>query len=92
MSRPYRCTRCGAGGVKLWRLYQTLADETPLYCRACAQHDQETVLDGDQIGWLVPAVPAPGDTFWGYTSVPDEDVRWWKALPALAPDTAKEGT
>jgi hypothetical protein len=37
----------------------------------------------DQIGWLVPAVPAPppGDGFWGYTSVPDEGCRWWRALP-----------
>ena len=37
---------------------------------------------GDQLGGLVPAVPTPeGDTFWGYTSVPDEDVRWWYTLP-----------
>lgn len=37
---------------------------------------------GDQLGGLVPAVPTPdGDTFWGYSSVPDEDVLWWYALP-----------
>lgn len=36
----------------------------------------------DQLGGLVPAVPTPeGDTFWGYTSVPNEDVLWWYALP-----------
>ena len=34
----------------------------------------------DQInGWL-PAVPV-GDTYWGYTSVPSQDVEWWVALP-----------
>lgn len=37
---------------------------------------------GDQLAGLVPAVPTPdGDTFWGYTSVPNEDVLWWYALP-----------
>lgn len=36
----------------------------------------------DQIGSSLPAVPSPdGRTFWGYTSVPDEAVRWWKSLP-----------
>ncbi len=36
---------------------------------------------GDQIGWRIPAVPtADGETYWGYTSVPDDGVRWWKAL------------
>ena len=37
----------------------------------------------DQIGWLIPAVPtADGcETFWGYTSVPGDGVRWWKKLP-----------
>jgi hypothetical protein len=37
---------------------------------------------GDQLGGLVPAVPTPeGDTFWGYSSVPTEDVLWWYTLP-----------
>ena len=39
---------------------------------------------GDQLGWLIPAVPnEEGDTFWGYTSVPAEGVTWWKSLPTL---------
>ncbi len=29
-------------------------------------------------GWL-PAIPV-GDTFWGYGSVPSQDVEWWVAL------------
>lgn len=38
--------------------------------------------NGDQLGGLVPAVPTPaGETFWGYSSVPDEDVLWWYAMP-----------
>ena len=36
----------------------------------------------DQIGWRVPAVPTEeGDTFWGYTSVPQRGVDWWRRLP-----------
>jgi hypothetical protein len=41
---------------------------------------------GDQIGWRVPAVPTEdGDSFWGYTSVPDEGCQWWYRLPLEAP-------
>lgn len=36
----------------------------------------------DTIGWLVPAIVV-GDTYWGYTSVPDDGVIWWRALPTL---------
>lgn len=34
----------------------------------------------DQVeGWL-PAIPVD-DTYWGYSSVPSQDVEWWVALP-----------
>jgi hypothetical protein len=40
----------------------------------------------DQIGWLIPAVPTEAnDTFWGYTSVPQPGVDWWKRLPLRDP-------
>ncbi len=40
----------------------------------------------DSIGWLVPAVPTEeGETYWGYTSVPDAGVAWWRALPSRLP-------
>lgn len=36
----------------------------------------------DQIGPCVPAVPdEEGQGYWGYTSVPEAGVRWWRALP-----------
>ena len=36
----------------------------------------------DSIGWRCPAVPCvEGDSYWGYTSVPQPGVDWWKALP-----------
>lgn len=36
----------------------------------------------DAIGWRVPAVPTEdGETYWGYSSVPNAGVAWWRALP-----------
>lgn len=93
----YKCDKCGAIGVKLWREYETPADVTSLYCARCAGKDQERDVSSispegmintsygsstDQIGWLIPAIPVEGrDTYWGYTSVPDEGVSWWRSLP-----------
>ncbi len=86
-SNDYSCTVCGATGVKLWRRYQTLAAVTPLLCVVCAHKDQNKNLaefnvdECDSIGWTVPAVPDGEGSFWGYTSVPQDRVDWWAALP-----------
>jgi hypothetical protein len=87
----YVCSRCEATGVKLWRKANG-ADDV-LFCAECGKADQkltgEVDDDGrhdgrygktDQLGDLLPAVPID-DTFWGYTSVPDDGVEWWRALP-----------
>jgi hypothetical protein len=43
----------------------------------------------DQLGGLMPAVPTEnGDTYWGYTSTPDEGCRWWKSLDSQPKVTA----
>jgi len=91
----YVCSACEARGVKLWRQYQTFAEHIELLCAECALKDQKKTgpidddgkresngMRSDQIGWLVPAVPTEdGGTFWGYTSVPESGVRWWRRLP-----------
>jgi len=69
----YKCSHCGASGVKLWRDYSTL--RFALLCAPDAAHIAAAVIssmtdDGkipspligdtemtDQIGWYVPAVP-----------------------------------
>lgn len=49
-------------------------------------HVQAPPHGGDQIGWRIPAVPtADGQTFWGYSSVPEAGCRWWYGLPLEAP-------
>ena len=36
----------------------------------------------DQLLFGVPATPTKeGDTFWGYTSVPQDGIEWWTRLP-----------
>jgi hypothetical protein len=102
VSSDYRCARCDAHGVKLWRQYSAFADNIRLRCVRCACADQgpdarlspedfdaagkheSRDLPGmrtDQIGWLVPAVPDSEGSFWGYTSVPQDRIAWWRALP-----------
>jgi len=38
----------------------------------------------DQIGAMVPAVPdEEGESFWGYTSIPEAAGTWWRRLPTF---------
>lgn len=84
----YRCDDCGAHGVRLWREYNTFVDCQTLRCRPCAikskppeDEDIEERFDSDQVAGMVPAVPTEdGETFWGYSSVPMDGVRWWYGL------------
>lgn len=87
----YVCSKCNQADVKLWRQYQTVKEQIELVCASCGRPDikvddegrceNKTIGKTDQIGdWLVPAVPV-GDTYWGYTSVPSQDLEWWRALP-----------
>lgn len=88
----YRCSKCKAQGVKLWRQYQTFLEHVELLCFTCGLTDQgkseAETRNTDTIGWLVPAVPTNDGTFWGYTSVPQERVDWWERLPKRAAGTA----
>lgn len=92
----YVCGNCGATECKLWREYQTF--HPALRCAICAAKAQEKNIDDidaegkystelgkiDQIGWYVPAVPDEEDLgYWGYTSVPQAGVNWWRRLPTL---------
>lgn len=68
-----RC--CDCAGAK------QMEDVTDIDADGC-HYVAGSVHRTDSIGWRVPAVPTEeGDTYWGYTSVPDDGVRWWKALP-----------
>lgn len=84
----YRCTRCNAHGVRLWREYNVFANRTEITCCKCTHECEGRPLvmnASSQIGWRVAAVPTPsGDAFWGYSSVPSNARAWWHALPVSA--------
>lgn len=98
--KGYICSKCGTTNVKLWRQYQTFLNHIELMCVKCAGESEEKDVssiddDGkinseiggktDQIGWLIPAVPTEdGQSFWGYSSVPQDGVNWWKNLKSLS--------
>lgn len=93
----YKCSKCGKEDVKLWRQYNTFLNHINLFCVKHALEDQnkegivdengmyfdgELKMKSDTIGFLAPAVPTKEmDTFWGYSSVPQDLVDWWKELP-----------
>lgn len=95
--KAYRCAACDVHGCKLWRSYAMIADCCALTCADCSGKDQQSDVSQidsngkvpyeyggriDQIGSKLPAVPTEeGDTYWGYTSVPSDGVKWWKNLP-----------
>jgi hypothetical protein len=96
----YVCGTCGAHGVKLWRVYQTM--HITLRCATCAATESKVDIqdmgpDGkytsdlgrtNSIKWYVPAVPDEEcETYWGYTSVPQLGVEWWKRLPNAKVET-----
>lgn len=76
----YRCGNCGAVQRKLWRVGASSCIR--LRCAKCLRANGLTVdlRRSDQVGHWVPAVPDGFGNWWGYTSVPDEWVRWWKGL------------
>lgn len=88
----YECGKCKSDNIKLWRGIHGSSDidGNDLLCAACLVPGEKINNKGkylnpeygmtDQIrGWL-PAVPVD-DTFWGYGSVPSQDLEWWINLP-----------
>ena len=89
----YHCHKCKTRNVKLWRGVHGCSDNEghELLCATCLApntkvsekgkaEDESIGFETDQIkGWL-PAIPV-GDTYWGYSSVPSQDVEWWIGLP-----------
>lgn len=99
--RRYVCAdwRCGAKGVRLWRVHQVAIDESEFLCRTCAERDTDKKLKAgsDQIGYWIPAVPlveptvfeiVPENAFTGYSLTPQEDYDRWAALPDVPTKTS----
>lgn len=96
MTPTYECSECKASGVKLWR--PSCLFNITLHCAGCLGHpvDKDGKVPSrwgmtDQVAGLVPAVPCDVG-YWGYTSVPPDQVAWWRALPSGVPDPFSEGS
>jgi len=86
----YTCGKCAKKGAKLWRPYNS---RPTLLCARCTLSETGThgVVEADgtlggscEIDGWVPAVPSLDSevtSYWGYTSIPEVGVSWWKALP-----------
>lgn len=67
----HKCNVCGRSGIKLFRPYGEFFREENT---RCTQHKPES--------WYVPLVEDEQDgSVWGYTSVPDKDIKKWESLP-----------
>lgn len=87
----YQCEKCGADKCKLWRPLSCFQVE--LICWTCLEskghvvelgkpHGSDQVYNRDiEADCWGPAVPDLDGSWWGYTSVPNWWVAWWKALP-----------
>lgn len=78
---PLRCARCVAEREQV----ALTVDAEGLWEGKYGRSDQ--VYSGGTI-WL-PAVPDLDGSWWGYTSVPEHWVAWWKALLSVAEPPAK---
>jgi hypothetical protein len=87
----YSCHTCKAVDCKLWRPSNVFYIE--LICWRCLEVKGYEIEYGQPCGsdqvydlsvgndcW-VPAVPDLNGDWWGYTSVPQWWVNWWKSLP-----------
>lgn len=97
MPERYRCDKCASHGVKLWRpphcteLVCASCIGVEVDADGCAPVEPigEISFHGqmsDQIRGYLPAVPLEPVSgawgFWGYSSVPQCAVVWWRALPS----------
>ena len=91
----YKCGKCGAFGVKLWRDMTFFASSVDLRCASCldqgevdaqgyfnGKYGKTDQCDTDELGSMLPAVPTEDEeSYWGYSSVPQAGVLWWRNLP-----------
>ena len=92
----YKCGKCNISGVRLWREYQSSGELTCCKCMMKNITAYYVTRDGkfiekgrdrrfatDSFAWKVPAVPYNNEegSYWGYTSVSDDGVAWYKGLP-----------
>lgn len=80
MTQHHCCAICKRNDVRLYRWYGEFLRDERIYC---GEHKPDS-------GWIVPLVEALDGSVWGYTSVPEDALAQWNALPD-APTRGREG-
>lgn len=75
MEQQHKCAICGRNTVKLYRYYGFFLRDNEIYCRKHAPADQI------ERQYLVPLCEDVDGSVWGYTSVPDDAIARFNALP-----------
>lgn len=75
MSQHHCCAVCERNDVKLYRYYGNFLRDDEIFCHA---HAPEGYIE-KQV--LVPLCEDTDGSVWGYTSVPDDAIARWEALP-----------
>ena len=75
MNQHHCCTVCKRNDVRLYRYYGRVLRDEEIYCKADAPDGQ---IESQS---LVPLCEDFDGSVWGYTSVPDDAVARWEALP-----------
>lgn len=69
------CTVCKRHDVRLYRYYGSFLRDEEIFCRS---HAPAGHIENQH---LVPLCEDVDGSVWGYTSVPDEAIARWEALP-----------
>lgn len=69
----HSCSVCDKDYVRLFRPYSEFLRAERIRCK---QH-----VPGDEWDWYVPLIEDEDGSVWGYTSVPRDAIKKWRALP-----------
>lgn len=75
MEQHHKCATCGRNTVKLYRYYSFFLRDEEIFCRKHAPAGQI------ESQYLVPLCEDLDGSVWGYTSVPDDAIARFNALP-----------
>lgn len=75
MEQKHCCAACKRNTVKLYRYYANFLRDEEIFCRAHAPKGHIKKQ------YLVPLCEDVDGSVWGYTSVPEDAIAKWNALP-----------
>ena len=75
MDQRHRCAVCQRNNIKLYRYYANFLRDKEIFCRS---HAPPGLIE-QQI--LVPLCEDVDGSVWGYTSVPEDAIERFNALP-----------